>query len=176
MPSPNLARTEGALTFPGSLLFEGTQLSEGCGTSQPLEIIGHPKIEPFSFYTNQLKTNIVNSKLEGFALRPVIFLPTFQKHVETICGGYQIHVTDRNVFRPWRVGQFLMRELYYHLREEFEWKSPPYEYSYNHQPIDIINGSDKLRCWMENNGSMEELDSFERLTDYRQMLNETRLY
>jgi len=176
LPSPNLARAESALIFPGSVLFEGTQLSEGRGTSQPLEIIGHPKIEPFSFYTNQLKTNIKNSKLEGFALRPITFLPTFQKHVETICGGYQIHVTDRNVFRPWRVGQFLMRELYYHLGEEFKWKNPPYEYSYDHQPIDIINGSDKLRRWVGNNGSMEELDSFERLTDYRQMLNEIKLY
>lgn len=88
LPSPNLARAESAYTFPATVLFEGTQLSEGRGTSQPLEIVGHPKIKPFLFYETHLSNSIKKSKLKGFVLRPITFLPTFQKHTNTICGGF----------------------------------------------------------------------------------------
>ncbi len=176
LPSPNLARAESALTFPGSVLFEGTLLSEGRGTTQPLEIVGHPKIEPYGLFTDHLKKITKNSGLNGFALRPITFLPTFQKHSGKVCGGYQIHVTDRKTFKPWRTGQFLMRELYKHLGSAFEWKAPPYEYNYDHKPIDIINGSDKLRHWVEQNESLEMLDSFEVLDDYAQLVKEIRIY
>ncbi len=176
LPSPNLARAESALTFPATVFFEGTLLSEGRGTSQPLEIVGHPKIEPYSFYKNQLSQSIKKSKLGGFVLRPITFLPTFQKQVNIVCGGFQIHVTDKLIFKPWRVGQLLLRELYHHLGDDFEWKNPPYEYNYSQKPIDIINGTDKLRNWVEKNQSIEILDSFENLKDYRSKLNEIKIY
>ena len=176
LPSPNLARTESTSTFPSIVLFEGTILSEGRGTSQPLEIIGHPKIEPYSFYENYLSKIIKKSKLEGFELRPITFLPTFQKQANKVCGGFQIHVTNKSTFKPWRVGQLLMRELYHHLGDDFKWKNPPYEYDYTHQPIDIINGSDKLRHWVENNDPIEKLTAFENLEDYRHQLNEIKIY
>ena len=176
LPSPNLARAESTCTFPATVLFEGTLLSEGRGTSQPLEIVGHPKIEAFSFYENQLVNNIKKSKLKGFVLRPITFLPTFQKHANAICNGFQIHITDKKTFTPWRVGQFMMRELYHHLGNDFKWKEPPYEYNYTHKPIDIINGSDKLRHWVENNEPLEMLDSFENLEAYKNQLNEIKLY
>jgi len=176
LPSPNLARAESTCTFPATVLFEGTLLSEGRGTSQPLEIVGHPKIEAFSFYENQLVNSIKKSKLKGFVLRPITFLPTFQKHVNAICNGFQIHITDKKTFTPWRVGQFMMRELYHHLGNDFKWKEPPYEYNYTHKPIDIINGSDKLRHWVENNEPLEMLDSFENLEAYKNQLNEIKLY
>jgi uncharacterized protein YbbC (DUF1343 family) len=166
LPSPNLSRAESTLTFPGTVLFEGTTLSEGRGTTQPLEIVGHPKIEPFGLFADYLEEKIKNSGLKGLALRPITFLPTFQKHSAKVCGGYQIHITDKKIFKPWRTGQFLMRELYYQLGSEFEWKAPPYEYNYDHKPIDIINGSDKLRHWVEQNGSLEMLDSFEALHEF----------
>jgi uncharacterized protein YbbC (DUF1343 family) len=173
---PNLARAESAFTFPASVLFEGTNLSEGRGTSQPLEIIGHPKIEPFFYYDAHLKKAVEKSGLAGFVLRPILFLPTFHKHSGIVCGGFQIHVTDKKNFRPWRVGQLLMRELYHHLGNDFVWKHPPYEYNYVQKPIDIINGSDKLRHWIENNESLEMLDTLENLDEYKNIIKEVMLY
>jgi len=176
LPSPNLARAESTFTFPSTVFFEGTLLSEGRGTSQPLEIVGHPKIEPFSFYNDYLAKAVKNSKLEGFVLRPITFLPTFQKHGKIVCGGFQIHITDKKMFQPWRVGQFLLRELYHHLGNDFKWKKPPYEYNYNQKPIDIINGTDKLRHWVENNDPIEKLNSFENLAAYKHQLDEIKIY
>jgi uncharacterized protein YbbC (DUF1343 family) len=176
LPSPNLARTESACTFPSIVLFEGTILSEGRGTSQPLEIIGHPKIEPYSFYENHLFKSIKKSKLEGFELRPITFLPTFQKQANKVCAGFQIHVTDKSTFKPWRVGQLLMRELYHHLGDDFKWKNPPYEYNYTQKPIDIINGTNKVRHWVENNEPIEILDTLEELDNYKKQFNEIKIY
>lgn len=176
LPSPNLPRMQSALTFPSTVLFEGAQISEGRGTTQSLEIVGHPKVEPFLFCENQLPKAVKKSKLEGFVFRPITFLPTFQKHANRVCGGVQIHVTDKSSFQPWRVGQLLMRELYYYLEADFEWKLPPYEYNYHQKPIDIINGTDKVRHWIENNDSIEMLDAFEDLAEYKSRLNEIKLY
>ncbi|MBJ7881137.1 DUF1343 domain-containing protein [Gelidibacter salicanalis] len=176
LPSPNLGRVESALTFPAIVLFEGTNLSEGRGTTQALEIMGHPKIEPFSFYKDQLTQKIKQSKLEGFTLRPITFLPTFHKQKDEVCGGFQLHTTDRTLYQPWRVGQFLLREVYHYLGDDFEWLSPPYEYNYTQQPIDIINGTDTLRHWVTQNGSLEELDSFEDLKDYTLQLEDIKIY
>ncbi|MBK5208212.1 MAG: DUF1343 domain-containing protein [Flavobacteriaceae bacterium] len=176
LPSPNLARPESACTFPATVLFEGTNLSEGRGTSQPLEIVGHPKIEPFSFYENHLLSSIKKSKLEGFVLRPMTFLPTFDKNINEVCGGFQIHITNKKIYKPWRVGQFIMRELYNHLENNFQWRNPPFEYNYTQLPIDLINGSNKLRHWVENNENIDMLDSFENLHDYKLQLNEIKIY
>ena len=176
LPSPNLSRTESTFTFPSIVLFEGTELSEGRGTTQPLEIVGHPKIEPFSFNKNHFTRKYKKSKLEGFAIRPITFLPTFDKNKDKVCGGFQLHITNKKRFKPWRVGQFMMRELYHYLEDDFVWKLPPFEYKYTKMPIDIINGSDKLRKWLENNNSIEELDSFENLKEYRVQLNEIKIY
>jgi len=176
LPSPNLARAESACAFPATVLFEGTLLSEGRGTTQSLEIVGHPKIEPFSFYKNHLYSSIKKSKLEGFVLRSITFLPTFQKHSNIVCGGFQVHITDKKTYKPWRIGQFIMRELYHYLGDDFKWKEPPYEYNYNQKPIDIINGTDKLRHWVESNESIEALDTFEELDVYKHQFNEIKIY
>src|SRR5690606_32550433 len=114
MPSPNLPTIEAAFTFVGTVLFEGTNISEGRGTTRSLEIVGHPGIEPYSFL-DQLLPKVKATGLQGFILRPVNFLPTFQKHHNVTCGGYQIHVTDRDSFRPWALCQVLCREFYHHL-------------------------------------------------------------
>lgn len=176
LPSPNLARAESTMTFPGLVLFEGTLLSEGRGTTQPLEIVGHPKIEPYSFYTKHLSKVVKKTKLNGFVLRPITFLPTFQKCSDQVCGGFQIHVTNKKLFKPWRVGQLLLRELYHYLGDDFEWIKPPYEYNYKQEPIDIINGTDKLRHWIENNDSIEMLDSFENFEKFKSERNEIKIY
>lgn len=176
LPSPNIARPESTLIFPGTVLFEGTKLSEGRGTTQPLEIIGHPKIKPFLLFDKHLQEAVHQSGLRGFVIRPITFLPTFQKHANHTCGGFQIHVTDERVFMPWRVGQFLQRELYQLMGAAFEWRQPPYEYNYELMPIDIINGTDKLRKWVEGNGSIEKLNSFEDLDEYLAQLAEIKIY
>lgn len=155
LPSPNLATVEAAYTFVGTVLYEGTNISEGRGTTRSLEIIGHPKIEAFSFH-EKLKPILKEANLTGFILRPLVFLPTFQKHAGKPCGGFQIHVTDRKSFEPWRLCQYLLREMYHELGSEFQWKGPPYEYEFHKVPVDLINGTDELRLWVQKRGSEEE--------------------
>lgn len=155
LPSPNLATVEAAYTFVGTVLYEGTNISEGRGTTRSLEIIGHPKIESFSFH-EKLKPILAKANLNGFILRPLVFLPTFQKHAGKPCGGFQIHVTDRKAFEPWRLCQYLLREMYHELGSEFKWKAPPYEYEFHKVPVDLINGTDQLRLWVEKRGSEDE--------------------
>ena len=176
LPSPNLGRPESTLTFPALVLFEGTTLSEGRGTVQALEIIGHPKIEPFSFFKDVLLDAMKTSGLEGFALRPITFLPTFHKQMDFICGGFQLHITDRSTYKPWRVGQLLLKEIYHYFGDDFEWLQPPYEYNYTQQPIDIINGTDTLRHWIIANDSVAMLDAFEDLQDYKLQLDDIKIY
>ena len=156
LPSPNLATPEAAIVFPGTVLFEGTNISEGRGTTRSLETIGHPDIEPYS-WLDPLNRLFDDLGLNGFVLRPVNFIPTFQKHQGKVCGGYQLHVTDIDRFRPWRVGQVLCKAFYTKLGEKFRWKQPPYEYEYHKMPIDILNGTDRLRKWIENNGDLTGL-------------------
>jgi uncharacterized protein YbbC (DUF1343 family) len=163
MPSPNLPTVEGCYTFVGTVLYEGTNISEGRGTTRPLEIIGHPKLDAWNFKT-KLDTVMNENKLTGFVLRPINFQPTFQKHAGIACGGYQIHVTDREKFQPWRVSQLLCRELYKELGLEFKYKEDPYEYENNFNPVDMINGTDKIRHWYENQGVYSELVNMEEST------------
>ena len=161
-PSPNLPVFEGSCTFPGTVLLEGTHLSEGRGTTRSLEIIGHPEIEPFQFL-QETQMILKKENLKGFMLRPISFLPMFQKHKGAVCGGFHIHVTDREKFMPWRLGQFLLREFSKKLGKKFTWHQGPYEYEYEKLPIDLINGSDKLRLWVESAQGIEKLDLFEKL-------------
>jgi uncharacterized protein YbbC (DUF1343 family) len=161
IPSPNLPTVEAAYTFVGTVLYEGTNISEGRGTTRSLEIIGHPKIEAFGFH-EKLKPVLKEANLEGFILRPLVFLPTFQKHQGKPTGGYQIHVTDRKKFEPWRLCQYLLREMYHELGSDFAWKVPPYEYEYHKVPVDLINGTDELRLWVEKRGSEEEYQAIMR--------------
>ncbi len=161
LPSPNLATIEAAYTFVGTVLYEGTNISEGRGTTRSLEIIGHPKIESFSFH-EKLKPVLHKANLVGFVLRPLVFLPTFQKHQGKPCGGFQIHVTDRKTFEPWRLCQYLLREMYKELGGEFKWKEPPYEYEFHKVPVDLINGTDQLRLWVEKNGNQDDYEAIMR--------------
>lgn len=156
MPSPNLPTIEAAYTFVGTVIFEGTNISEGRGTTRSLEIIGHPKLEAF---THQEVINSMLNKygLKGFSLRPLSFLPTFQKHAGVACGGYQVHITDRKLAQPWKLCMVLTKYFYQVLGADFKWKQDQYEYVVGKNPFDIINGSAKLRSWIENDGSYEQL-------------------
>jgi uncharacterized protein YbbC (DUF1343 family) len=161
-PSPNLPRHIACYSFVGTVMFEGTNISEGRGTTSPLEIIGHPDIEPYQFADH---LNTVFKEYEkhnqGFHLRPIAFHPMFQKHSGKTCGGIHIHVTNNKTFRPWSVCQIICRELYKVLGDKFKWKQPPYEYEDIKMPIDMINGGTELRKWVEKNGSLKDLEAIE---------------
>lgn len=160
MPSPNLPTVDGCYTFVGTVLFEGTNISEGRGTTRSLEIVGHPKIDPWAM-ESELNRLFSQNGLSGFKLRPLNYMPTFQKHAGKSCGGYQIHVIDRAQFRPWKVCQLLCQKFIQALGEDFKYKEDAYEYEYNKNAVDLINGTDRLRQWYEKNGSFEELLSIE---------------
>lgn len=155
-PSPNLPTPEGALVFPGSVLFEGTKISEGRGTTRSLEQVGHPKLRPHQFVEKFQKT-LETAGLGGQIIRPVYFYPMFQKFANQSCGGVFIHPTDDKEFRPWAVGQLLLRDLKQELQEDFAWNQEPYEYETSALAIDYINSGPELRQWAETKGSYETL-------------------
>ena len=159
-PSPNLPTPWGALTFCGTVLFEGTNVSEGRGTTRPLEIVGAAGIEPFAFWED-ISPDFRNWGFAGAVLRPMIFVPTFQKYAGRPCGGLHIHVTDTETFHSWRLGQWLLKHFRQRLGEAFAWSSPPYEYQFEGLPIDYINGSDRPRLWCESEGTKEQLIALE---------------
>lgn len=177
LPSPNLPNPETAFSFAGTVLFEGTNISEGRGTTKSLETVGHPSMANYELI-KELQEIFDSEELTGFVLRPVSFIPTFQKHAGQLCHGYQIHTTDFEAFSPWHVGQVLCREFYRHLGESFRWKQPPYEYEEKLLPVDILNGTDQVRKWVERNGSFEELRKLENhgMLDFLQRRDEIMLY
>lgn len=159
-PSPNMPHPKTAQVFPGTVLLEGTNFSEGRGTTRPFEIFGHPAIQPHRILP-QLERAFQENHLNGFSLRPVYFQPTFDKHAGVTCGGFQLHVTDRHLFRPWATGQVLLRELYHLPERPVVWRQPPFEYENTLLPADILNGSDRPRRWVEAYGDWKSLQSLE---------------
>lgn len=161
MPSPNLPTVEGCFPFVGTVLFEGTNISEGRGTTRSLEIIGHPKIEPWS-YKDELNKKFSQTDLAGFYLRPINFQPTFQKHAGLSCGGYQIHITDREIFQPWKTCQIILQSMIQTLGDKFHYKKDPYEYGDGMNPMDMINGDDRFRDYYEKNQEYDVLLKLEQ--------------
>ena len=144
MPSPNMPTLDSAVVYPGTVLFEGVLVSEGRGTTRPFELVGAPWIdaERFADAMNALA-------LPGAHFRPAVFEPTFQKYAKQPCGGCQIHVTDRQAFKPVLTGAALIREFRRANPDAFAWRQPPYEYEAEKLPIDILAGSDELRLQVE---------------------------
>jgi uncharacterized protein YbbC (DUF1343 family) len=144
LPSPNIPTNETAVVYPGTVLFEGTNVSEGRGTTRPFELVGAPwtAAEPFAGAMKALD-------LPGVVFRPALFEPTFHKHAKTACGGCQIHVTDRHAFRPVETGVALLSAFRAADPSQFAWRPPPYEYEHEKLPIDILAGSSELREQIE---------------------------
>ena len=168
MPSPNMPTLDSATVFPGTVHFEGTQLSEGRGTTRPFELVGAPYINP-----EEYARSLNDLDLPGVFFRSCIFRPTFQKHAGTSCGGVQIHVTDRHAFEPVITGLALVKIAYDLYTGEFRWKEPPYEYVYDRNPFDVIAGTSSIREAIEAGRSLEAmqagwkdgLDSFRKLRE-----------
>jgi uncharacterized protein YbbC (DUF1343 family) len=152
IPSPNLPTLDSAIVYPGAVLFEGTKLSEGRGTTRPFELIGAPWIDGEAF------AEAMNARgLDGVHFRPAAFEPTFQKHARETCGGCQIHVTDRRTFRPLRTAVELIDEFRRAAPARFAWREPPYEYEHDKEPIDILFGTDRLRTTLDADGDVRAL-------------------
>jgi uncharacterized protein YbbC (DUF1343 family) len=139
-PSPNIPSPASARVFPGSVLFEGTNISEGRGTTRPFEWIGAPYIRP-----DKLAKEMNDQKLPGIHFRPIYFQPTYQKWKDQVCGGVHLHVTDFKKFNAYRAGVRLLAVIAREHADFFQWKTPPYEYEPERMPIDLIAGSSKLR-------------------------------
>jgi uncharacterized protein YbbC (DUF1343 family) len=152
MPSPNMPTPDTAVVYPGTVLFEGTNASEGRGTTRPFEIVGAPWVDP-----DRLVDRMTAYGLPGVRFRPVVFEPTFQKHAREACGGCQIHVTDRTTFHPVETGVALIVECRRANAERFTWRPPPYEYEHDRLPIDILAGSDTLRRQIEGDVPVSDI-------------------
>jgi uncharacterized protein YbbC (DUF1343 family) len=145
LPSPNLPTLESAVVYPGTVLLEGTNVSEGRGTTRPFELVGAPWAD-----ADTLVDRLNDLDLPGVRFRPTVFEPTFHKHAATPCGGCQIHVTDRAAFRAVETGVQVLAALRAANPEAFAWREPPYEYEDVIAPIDILYGSAALREGLEH--------------------------
>lgn len=151
-PSPNAPNLNMARAYPGTVMLEGTTLSEGRGTTRPLEIFGAPDIDARAVIAEM--HGLAPQWLSGCALREIWFEPTFHKHVGKLCNGVHIHAEgdpyDHDAFRPWRL-QALVFKAIRRLNPEYElWRDFPYEYEFGKLPIDVINGSPRLREWVDD--------------------------
>lgn len=155
MPSPNMPTLDTATVYSGMCLLEGTNLSEGRGTTRPFEIFGAPFINPVI-----LVKHLNEFKLEGVVFIPIYFQPTFQKHKGKLCGGAQIYVTNRNKYKPFKTGVAIIKAVHNLYPEHFEWKQPPYEYETEKMPIDILAGTDKLRKDIENGEDLNKMEEW----------------
>src|SRR3989442_318092 len=152
MPSPNIPTVDTATVFPGTVHFEGTQLSEGRGTTRPFELVGAPYIVP-----EQYARTLNAIGFAGVFFRSCVFQPTFQKHARVSCGGVQVHVTNREDFEPVVVGVAMVKTAFDMYRDDFLWKDPPYEYVYDRNPFDVIAGTNELRQAFERGDSLDSI-------------------
>jgi uncharacterized protein YbbC (DUF1343 family) len=155
-PSPNAANLWMARAYAGTVMIEGCTLSEGRGTTRPLELLGAPDIDAAALL--QEMQSLAPQWLAGCRLRPCWFEPTFHKHVGKLCSGLQIHVEDGSydhaAFRPWRVVALALKALR-RLRSNYGiWRHFDYEYERNKLAFDVINGSELLREWIDDPAAM----------------------
>ena len=160
-PSPNMPGLTTVRSYAGTVLVEGTNLSEGRGTTLPLELIGAPDIKVDKILGEM--ENLCPDWLRGCHLRPCFFEPTFQKHQDILCSGIQIHCDarfyDHLKFKPFRLVALFFKALR-KIHPDYElWREPPYEYEEHKKPIDILSGSDFLRNWVDDShGKPQDLE------------------
>jgi uncharacterized protein YbbC (DUF1343 family) len=152
LPSPNLPTPDSCAVYPGMVLLEGTNLSEGRGTTRPFEVFGAPYVDAYA-----LERRLHETLGPGVTVRPCHFEPTFQKHAGRMCGGGQIHVSDVASFRSVHTAVAILVAVKALAPDAFEWRSPPYEYETVKPPIDILWGSDALRRAIDRGESAESI-------------------
>ena len=152
MPSPNMPLFETALVYPGQIIWEGTNISEGRGTCRPFEIFGAPFINP-----SIIKKGLASKDIKGCYLQEYYFRPTFNKWKSKLCGGLMIHVVNPKIYRPYQTSLALLRIILETYRDKFAWKQPPYEYEFTKLPIDLIFGDSSIRPALEAGKKIEQL-------------------
>lgn len=173
LPSPNIPTVDTCIVFPATVHIEGTELSEGRGTTKVFEINGAPFIDPY-----QWAAALDAYNFPGVIFRPCYFRPTFQKWSEQTCGGVQIHVTDRETFTPVIVGIAMTKTAYDLYTDEFQWKQEAYEYVFDKNPFDVVSGTDKIRKQIESGVSIEEIEAnwADGLSAFREARKQFLLY
>jgi uncharacterized protein YbbC (DUF1343 family) len=153
-PSPNMPSLGTAVVYPGQVLWEGTNVSEGRGTTRPFETFGAPFIEP-----SRVKKRLEEFPIPGANLLETAFRPAFHKWQGEVCRGFFLQVYDRRAFQPYRATLNLLqviRDLYPH---DFRWKEPPYEYENERMPIDLLIGDQSLRQELEDGQPVSDLEA-----------------
>jgi uncharacterized protein YbbC (DUF1343 family) len=153
LPSPNMPTLDTARVYPGQVLLEGTNLSEGRGTTRPFEIFGAPYID-----LKKVGRRLERRRFPGVVLRPHSFEPTFHKWKGEVCHGFQMHVTDPRTFRPYATTLAILQDVVAEHRDSFAWKQPPYEYVTDRLPIDVLTGDPKVREAIESGASLTALE------------------
>ncbi|MBA4323172.1 MAG: DUF1343 domain-containing protein [Odoribacter sp.] len=152
-PSPNLPTPVSAMVYPGQVIWEGTNVSEGRGTTQPFEIFGAPFIN-----TRKIISALGGNRLPGIILRPVAFEPTSNKWQGERCEGFQIHITDPVKYKPYFSTLKLLHATYIYHGNDFRWKRPPYEYEFDKYPVDLITGNSSIRAAIEKSDQIDEIE------------------
>jgi uncharacterized protein YbbC (DUF1343 family) len=162
-----------AVVYPGMCLLEGTNVSEGRGTTRPFEIVGAPWIDP-----DLLCRAMDSFGLKGVKFRPLYFRPTFSKYQKRVCGGAQIHVTDRGLFQPVKTALSLLSVLLSDYSAEFRWKEPPYEFVTDRLPVDILWGNSWIRERLEQGNKPEQIEAswLDGLSKFRTVHDRYSLY
>ncbi len=155
IPSPNMPTVNTAVVFPATVYFEGTQISEGRGTTRPFEMVGAPYID-----APEYAAALTALKLPGVLFRAINFLPTFQKFAGNNCGGVFLHVTQRPLFQPVLTGLAMIKIIYDLYPENFAWKDTPYEYEFDRNPFDVIAGTTKIRRFFEEGKTISEIKEY----------------
>ncbi|MDQ3068542.1 MAG: DUF1343 domain-containing protein [Acidobacteriota bacterium] len=153
LPSPNIPTVASEVVYPGTVLFEGVNVSEGRGTTKPFELLGAPWVKDAEAFVSGLNA----LGLPGTTFRPHSFEPTFHKHAKVLCGGCQVHVTDRRSFRSVETGVAAVKAFHDADPSAFGWREGPYEYEYRLPPIDILYGSGELRAAIAHGRSAREI-------------------
>jgi len=152
MPSPNMPSLETATVYPGACLLEATNLSEGRGTTRPFELVGAPWLDGA-----RLARELEAAGLPGVRFRATTFQPTFHKHAGQACGGVQLHVTDRQAFRPVWTGARLLQLARRLAPDRFAWRAEPYEFEAARPALDLLSGSPALRLAVEQDADLAPL-------------------
>jgi uncharacterized protein YbbC (DUF1343 family) len=173
LPSPNMPAFDTAVVYPGQVLLEGTNVSEGRGTTRPFEIFGAPWLD-----TGAVGRKFNARRLPGLVLRDHPFEPTFHKWAKEVCQGFQIHVTDPGTFRPYVSSLALLQDILAVHRDRFEWKKPPYEYVTDRMPIDVLTGDPAVREALESGADLRALERAWRreIDHFRKESGDVRLY
>ncbi|WP_419174948.1 exo-beta-N-acetylmuramidase NamZ domain-containing protein [Desulfosediminicola sp.] len=172
-PSPNMPTPETALVYPGQVIWEGTNVSEGRGTTLPFELVGAP-----FWKCGEMLDAVKDIPLPGCYLRELAFEPTSGKFARQVCSGFQIHITDPSAFLPYRTSLALLQASFGLYPESFSYKEPPYEYEFTRLPMDLIIGSQAVRRALETDKALLEIEAEWRqeLTQYDEMRQKYFLY